>query len=77
MDHTDCIFFKKPCYCRALIAGVCTSAQCGFHKTAEERATSIALAYERMRSRSYDDQVYFAQKYYHGLMPWMEGGARA
>jgi len=39
---------------------------------APDDSPSLAAAYTRLRSLPVGAQVYYAGKYHHGKMPWME-----
>lgn len=76
MDHKACMFFKEPCYCKVLSDRFCIDNHCGFFKTRDQQALSLALVYERLRKRSPQEQQEIALKYYNGKMPWQNGGVR-
>jgi len=43
---------------------------CGFHKTRKAVKASLRVANARLASLSHDEQLYIADKYYGGKMPW-------
>lgn len=54
-----------------------TDMTCPFHRTAEEKVASEALWKERMNALSDDMQLYYADKYYKGKMPWKDSAEAA
>lgn len=78
MDDKSCIFFKPSHKCKILVGETCRDAEnCCFHKTAEEQAASLAIAYDRLRRLDPAEQQRIADQYYNGKMPWQEGSVCA
>lgn len=55
--------------CGAVEDGV-VCRNCPFYKTRKEQAASLAKAHERLRGLPMKTQVYYAELYYGGEMPW-------
>lgn len=56
--------------CDRLSVQRCPGAACPWRQTAEQRLASGRKAGGRLRSLSADKQLYIADKYYGGAMPW-------
>ena len=60
--------------CRILTVVKCPGSSCSFYKTAKQAAESRRKANARLASLDKAYQKHIADTYYHGKMPWLEGG---
>lgn len=61
--------------CRILTVLKCPGSSCIFFKTREQAEESHRKANARLASLDKEYQKHIADTYYHGKMPWLEGGA--
>lgn len=65
-----CINRTRGNRCSKLIIKSCPGDKCTFMKTTKEQESSCKYSFERLRTLSRDTQLYIADKYYGGSMPW-------
>ncbi|MEA1959695.1 MAG: hypothetical protein U9N81_00085 [Bacillota bacterium] len=61
--------------CKILTVIKCPEISCSFFKTIQQALESCEEANARLASLDQTSQRSIADKYYHGKMPWLEGGA--
>ena len=66
-------FAKKMGKCGALETGCPGYENCPFYRTREQVDESRRRAFARIAGLSLPEQVYIADTYYQGKMPWLPG----
>lgn len=61
--------------CEILIVRKCPGDSCSYFKTEVQQKSDTQKALRRLASLDKEHQDYIADKYYSGMMPWLEGGA--
>jgi len=61
--------------CKVLTVIKCPGISCSFFNTPEQAIESRRKANARLASLDQKYQKHIADTYYHGKMPWLEGGA--
>jgi hypothetical protein len=74
MDKT-CFAYCENTVCVALKVKACPGDRCPFFMTTEQQEESRKKAYKRLACMDKATQRSIASTYYHGKMPWLEGGA--
>jgi len=69
-----CFALNKNNRCKVLTVVKCPGSSCSFNKTPEQAAESRRKANARLTSLDPVYQKHIADTYYHGKMPWLEGG---
>lgn len=64
-------FAMKEKGCGALVDDA-KCAGCPFYKTRAQQEESIRVAFAHLRELPECEQVYYAEKYYRGKMPWAD-----
>lgn len=70
-----CFALSNQNRCTVLTVAKCPGSSCPFFKTPEQAMESKRKAYARLASLDKAHQKHIADTYYHGNMPWLEGGA--
>lgn len=73
--NNRCFALNKNNYCQVLSIVKCPCSSCSFFKTPEQAAESRRKANDRLASLDQVYQKHIADTYYHGRIPWLEGGA--
>ena len=68
--HLGCFALKKNGECRALNSHRNCGELCVFFKTTEQQNEGIRRAYLRLSTLPTEQQLYIADTYYKGSMPW-------
>lgn len=71
-----CIGQTKNNGCKRLTVNKCSGENCSFIQTRKQLEESNKYSFNRLSSLNKEHQVYIADKYYGGLMPWDKGGER-
>lgn len=66
----DCFAYKKG-RCSALKQIYCGKSECSFYKTKDELHKGMRENNSRLTSLGADIQVYIAETYYNGDIPWL------
>ena len=72
----DCINKVRKSKCKKLIVDICLGEKCSFKQTKTQEKESRKLAFDRLAKLDGAQQLYIADKYYGGDMPWQKGGRR-
>ena len=60
--------------CKILVVDICLDDKCPFKQTKEQQEESQRIIFKRLGSLNREHQLYIADKYYGGDMPWQKGG---
>lgn len=60
--------------CKRLVVDICLGDKCTFKQTSEQQEQSQRSVFKRLSSLDGQLQLYIADKYYNGSMPWQKGG---
>lgn len=74
IKNNFCIGKNKRNGCKKLTVDKCIGESCSFKQTKEQTDSSQRKSFERLASLSRENQIYIAEKYYGGKMPWIIGG---
>jgi hypothetical protein len=69
-----CIGQNKHCRCKILTVDKCIGESCSFKQTKEQAEISQEKCFRRLSNLGREHQIYIAEKYYGGKMPWSKGG---
>lgn len=69
-----CVGQNKHNRCKILTVDKCIGESCSFKQTKEKANSSQKKSFERLSNLTRDHQIYIADKYYGGKMPWSKGG---
>lgn len=62
--------------CKRLVVDICLGDKCPFKQTSQQQEQSQRSVFKRLSSLDGQLQLYIADKYYNGSMPWQKGGRR-
>lgn len=74
VENNFCVGKNKRNGCKKLTVDKCIGESCSFKQTKEQADSSQRKSFERLASLSRENQIYIAEKYYGGKMPWIIGG---
>lgn len=69
-----CINKTRRNKCNNLIVKTCLGDKCTFMRTAKQQEESRKYVFKRLSMLDKELQIYIADKYYDGSMPWEKGG---
>lgn len=69
----ECVNLKGKTGCKSLNITRCLGSKCVFIKGYKEITKSNIKSFKRLSSLKLEDQLYIAEKYYGGKMPWKGG----
>lgn len=62
--------------CKRLVVDICLGDACHFKQTSKQQEEAQRSVFKRLSSLDGQLQLYIADKYYNGSMPWQKGGRR-
>ena len=62
--------------CKRLVVDICLGDKCSFKQTSKQQEEAQRSVFKRLGNLDIIQQVYIADKYYNGSMPWQKGGRR-
>ena len=62
--------------CKRLVVDICLGDKCPFKQTSKQQEEAQRIVFKRLDSLDLQLQLYIADKYYNGSMPWQKGGRR-
>lgn len=71
---SSCINKVRKNKCKKLIVDICLGDKCSFRQTENQEKESRKVVFKRLATLDRDLQLYIADKYYGGDMPWNGGG---
>ena len=60
--------------CKKLVVDICLGDKCPFKQTSQQQEEVQRSVFKRLGSLDGQLQLYIADKYYNGSMPWQKGG---
>ena len=60
--------------CKRLVVDICLGHTCPFKQTSKQQEEAQRSVFKRLSSLDEQLQLYIADKYYNGSMPWQRGG---
>lgn len=60
--------------CKKLVVDICLGDKCPFKQTSQQQEEAQRSVFKRLGSLDGQLQLYIADKYYNGSMPWQKGG---
>lgn len=74
VENNFCVGKNKRNECKKLTVDKCIGESCSFKQTKEQADISQEKSFGRLSNLAREHQIYIADKYYGGKMPWSKGG---